>query len=116
MVGSSVAALAVFPLVTVFTLWPLRLAFLVSRPTLETLANQIAAGKSMTYPQRGGLFRFETSSINSSTGNIGLLIEPNPAHPTGLVRKSPRGDRSGPISSSGLGVDLGWGWEYRQED
>jgi len=114
--GLSVFALTVLPLVTVTTLWPLRLAFLVSRPSLDLLANQVAAGQNVTFPQRAGVYWFVGSMIDPSSGNVSLMIDPNPGGPTGFVRMGPQRDGAGPFSASGLGVDLGWGWEYRQED
>ena len=46
------------------------------------------------------------------------MIDPSPSGPTGLVRVRP-GDppnRCGPFRWDDLDVDLGWGWEYREED
>jgi len=114
--GLSVFAVTVLPLATVTTLWPLRLAFLASRPTLDLLADRVAAGQPVSFPQRAGVFWFVESRIDASTGNVGLVIDPNPGGPTGFVRMGAQQNGAGPFGASGLGVDLGWGWEYRQED
>jgi len=114
----SVLAVTVLPLATVVTLWPLRLAFLTARPTLEVLADQVAAGRAVRFPQRAGPFQLVGTAVDPSTRNVGLIIDPHPSGPTGFVRINRRTppDRAGPFSASGLGVDLGCGWEYRQED
>jgi len=114
----SVIALSVLPLVTLCTLWPLHLAFLTARPTLERLADQVAAGQAASFPQRAGLFRVAGSAVDPISGNVGLMIDPNPSGPTGFVRVrrgTPR-NRRGPFGWDDLDVDLGWGWEYREED
>ncbi len=114
--GLPVFAITVLPLVTVTTLWPLRLAFLAARPSLELFADQVTAGQTVNFPQRAGVYWFVGSRIDSSSGNVGLIMDPNPGGPKGFVRMGPQRVGAGPFSASGMGVDLGWGWEYRQED
>jgi hypothetical protein len=64
------------------------------------------------------MFRLAGSAVEPATGNVGLMIEPNPDGPTGLVRASPGNfqNRAGPFRGDILYVDLGWGWDYREED
>jgi hypothetical protein len=114
----AVIALSVMPLVTLWTLWPLHLAFRTARPNLEHLADQVAAGQAPGFPRWAGLFRIAGSAVDTATGNVGLLIDPNPNGPTGFVRVSPgtSRNRAGPFGWDDLDVDLGWGWEYREED
>jgi hypothetical protein len=114
----SIVALTVFPLATLCTLWPLRLAFVTARPSLEHFADQVAAGRTVGFPQRAGLFQLVGSRVDSSTGNVGLMTDADPAQPTGFVRIKPSTppNRAGPFSGSNLLVALGWGWDYRQED
>lgn len=114
----SVAVLTVMPLATLWTLWPLHLAFLTARPTLERLADQVAAGQAVGFPQRVGLFRVAGSAVDPISGNVGLMIDPNANGPTGFVRVLPgtSPNRRGPFGCDDLDVDLGWGWEYREED
>jgi hypothetical protein len=113
-----VIALSVMPLMTLWTLWPLHLAFLASRPALERVADQVAAGQVIGFPRWAGLFRFAVSAVDPTTGNVGLMINPNPGGPTGFVRVSAGAsrDRKRPFGWDDLDVDLGWGWEYREED
>jgi hypothetical protein len=114
----AVIALSMMPLMTLWTLWPLHLAFLASRPSLERLADQVAAGQVSGFPRWAGLYRFAGSAVDPTTRNVGLMIDPNPSGPTGFVRMSPGASRNreGPFRWDDLGVDLGWGWEYREED
>jgi hypothetical protein len=81
----SVIALCLLP-VTLWTFWPLRLAFLTVRPALDRLADQIAAGKAAGFPQWVGPFRVACSAVDPVSGNVGLMIVPNPNGPMGLVR------------------------------
>jgi hypothetical protein len=111
----AVIALSGMPLVTLWTLWPLHLAFLASRPSLERLADQVAAGQVSGFPRWAGLFRIAGSAVEPATGNVGLMIEPNPNGPTGFVRALSQ-NRAGPFRGDDLYVDLGRGWDYREED
>ncbi len=54
--GLSVFGLTVLPFLMLLTFWPLRLAFLVARPSLDRLADQVAAGNSVGLPQQVGVF------------------------------------------------------------
>jgi hypothetical protein len=114
----AVLALSGMPLVTLWTLWPLHLAFRASRPSLERLADQVATGQVSEFPQWAGLFRIAGSAIEPKTGNVSLMIEPNPDGPTGFVRASAANpqNRAGLFRGGDLCVDLGWGWDYWEED
>ena len=116
--ATSVVLLTALPLVTVSTLWPLRIAFLTARPGLERLANQVAAGTTVSFPQRVGVFQFAGAGFDRPSGNVGLMIDPDPSGPIGFVRTRPvplPAERD-PIHGSDLYVELGWGWSYRVED
>jgi hypothetical protein len=114
----SVIALCLLPLVTLLTFWPLRVGFLAFRPALDRLADQVAAGQVAYLPRWVGPFRVARTAVDPVSGNVGLMIDPNPNGPSGLVRVRPGSppDRSGPFRWDDLEVDLGWGWEYREED
>jgi hypothetical protein len=103
---------------TVRSLWPLHLAFLAARPALEHLADRVYAGQATGFPRWAGPFRVARTAVDPVTGNVGLMIDPNPGGPTGLVRICPGSppDPRGPFGWDDLRVDLGWGWEYREED
>jgi hypothetical protein len=112
-----VMLLAVLPVLTLLTNWPLRLAFVITRPGLESLANRVDAGSAVG-PVRIGLFQFVGSDVDPITGNVGLIINPVRHRRTGLVRVRPGTppDPRGPIEGSDLDVPLGGGWRYRQQD
>jgi hypothetical protein len=113
-----VIALSIMPLVTVLSCWPLRLAFFFSRPTLECLADQVAGGQSHKFPRQAGLFRVAGSAVDIATGNVGLLIDPDPYGRIGFVRLGPGtipARRGHPIGEGVLDVQLGGGWWYLGE-
>lgn len=115
----SVLALTVMPLATTWTLWPLRLAFHVSRPSLERLADRVATGQTVQTARWVGPFRVARTAVDPATGNVGLMIDPNPNGPTGFVRLGPGNSpdrRHLPIRGDDLEVDLGEGWYYHEED
>jgi hypothetical protein len=111
-----VATLAGLPLLTVWTFWPLRLAFLVSRPEMNRVADEVAAGRTIAWPRHVGPFVLVDSMIAAGNGNVGLITDPNPSGSAGFVRVRSRRQGGGPFSASGMGVDLDEHWEYRQED
>jgi hypothetical protein len=114
----SVIALCVLPLVTLLTFWPLHVAFLAAKPALDHVADQVSAGRTGGFPQWVGPFRVARAAVDPVSGNVGLMIDPNPNGPTGLVRVRPGvpPNRTGPFGWDDLLVDLGWGWEYREAD
>jgi hypothetical protein len=116
--GAVASAIVILPLVTLWTLWPLRLSFLVSRPILERLADRAASGEVLGSPSWAGAFRIASTAVDPASGHVGLLIDPNPNGPTGFVRRA-RGSfnrPSRPIRGDVLSVDLGAGWWYQEED
>jgi hypothetical protein len=116
--GLPVFALTILPALTLWTFWPLHLAFVTARPALEIVADQVATGHSVALPLRAGVFRIAGSAVDPVSGNVGLMIDPDPNGPTGFVRirstKTP--NYAGPISGSDLEVNLGGGWCFRVED
>jgi hypothetical protein len=115
-----VFALTIIPAVTVLTVWPLRLGFLMARPALESLADQVAAGQPVPGPRWVGPFRVARLKVDSGTGNVGLMIYPYPNGPVGLVRDGGRGSRPprcySPFRGDWLDLRLGYGWCYHDED
>jgi hypothetical protein len=115
-----VIALAVMPGVTAWTVWPFRLEFLTARSSLERVADRIAAGQAISYPQWAGPFRLLGSRVDSETGGVALLTDLNPGGPSGFVRH--KGSRTepyrcfGPIRGDRWHVGLGDGWCYHEED
>jgi hypothetical protein len=108
-------SIAMTPLMTLLTLWPLRAAFLISRPALERLADQVAAGKSPPFPIRAGLFRIVRSATDPVNGNVALITDPKPSGRVGFVRSKP-GTPHGPLSSLFMGMSLSQTWAFEMED
>jgi hypothetical protein len=114
-----VVVLTVLPLVTVLTLWPLQIAFHLARPSLETLADRVAAGQSVKYPVWAGPFRIADSVVDPGSGNIGLMIDPNRNGPTGFVRHRNRSFARGcasPFVGDMVHVSLTMDWCYHVAD
>jgi hypothetical protein len=57
-------SMAMTPLMTLLTFWLLRVAFLISRPALERLADRVAAGQAIAFPIRAGLYRIVGSATD----------------------------------------------------
>ena len=114
-----VIVLAILPGITISTLWPLHLAFLASRPSLERLADRVEAGQMIVSPHWIGPFRLSESAVDSDSKTVGLFIDPNPGGRTGLVRvhsETPEVHPFALLLGTDTNVELGWGWSYRQDD
>lgn len=113
-----VLGLAVLPLATCSTFWPLRLAFVAARPALDGLARQAASGQAVVLPQEAGIFVVRRIDVDPGSGNMALIVDPHPGGLAGFVQTNPRipWSRGAPIAGSGLAVALGGGWEFRQDD
>jgi hypothetical protein len=112
-----VVSLAVAPL-TMFTSWPLWLAFLISRPDLDRLADRVATGQGLVWPQWAGLYRIVGAARDPRSGDIGLITDPNPAGRSGFVRLCP--DRPanyfGPLFNFNFDIPMTGCWRYQDED
>ena len=110
---------AVMPAVTLWTLWPLRLAFCAVRPGMERLADRAETGQMITSPVWIGPFRLAASAADPGSNSVGLFTDPNPNGRTGFVRvrpEAPESPRFGQLLGTDTFVELGWGWTYRQDD
>jgi hypothetical protein len=116
----SVIALTLMPLVAARTAWPFQLRFLMAKPALERLADQVATGQAMTTPQWAGPCWIAGSAFDPASGNVGLMIDTNPNGPSGFVRN--RGPLSGPYGcfrpfrGDWYHLNLVGGWCYHEED
>jgi hypothetical protein len=116
-----VLVLALLPLSMLLTFWPFRLAFLASRPALDRLADRVEAGQPVTSPEWAGLFRVVASVVDSSSGNVGLIIDADPSGRSGFVRASvgpgmPAARSNGPFFNLNLALRLPKRWLYECED
>ncbi|QDV36562.1 hypothetical protein [Tautonia plasticadhaerens] len=98
------------------TLWPLRLAFLASRPSLDRLADRVAAGETLVRPARAGLYRIVASRLEPRSGSVALLTDDHLAGGSGFVRLSTRLPQHSPMSNLNFNVHLGRRWRYQDED
>lgn len=108
-----VAAVSIAPITMLFTLWPFRLAFLVSRPSLERLADRVAAGAPVSTPVWAGPFRIVGSAVDPTTGGVGLITDPDPSGRKGFQRSGPSG---GPFYNLFFDLQLTEKWKYADED
>jgi hypothetical protein len=113
-VRSSVLLMVGLPILTLWTLWPLRVAFLAVRPSLDRLADQVAARKPVGYPRRVGPFRIEAQAVAPVSGYVGLKVAPKGVD-TGFVRihGGATPTTHGPFVGVNFDVYLGGGWWYR---
>jgi hypothetical protein len=114
-----VVASGILPLTMLFTHWPLRLAFLASVPALDGLADRVVSGQAIM--KWAGLFRVVGSAVESSNGNVSLIINPDPSGRSGFVRVGaspglPVGGSGGPFYNLNLDMRLGDRWRYQCED
>jgi hypothetical protein len=113
-----VVVLAFLPLTMLLNGWPLRLAFLVSRPDFDRLADRVAGGETPSLPTWAGVFRVVGSAVDPATGNVGLITNADRSGRSGFVRIRPGagGRRRGPFYNLNLDLALGAGWWYECED
>jgi hypothetical protein len=114
-----VFALAFAPQTIVVSAWPLQLAFLVSRSSMERLADQVVAGVAIREPTWAGLFRV-VGSLVYPDGTVVLVIDANPAARAGFIRfglgVSPRWGDDGPLNAPCIIDHLGSRWWYEVEE
>jgi hypothetical protein len=113
-----VAIISIAPLTMLLTRWPFRLAFLVSRPALERLADQVVAGAPVTSPRWAGVFVIVGSAIDPNTGNVGLLTHPDSSGRSGFERYGARGSRgaAGAFYNFWSVTELDANWRFAEED
>lgn len=95
------------------TQWPFRLAFELSRPSLERLAERVEAGYLPSAPMQAGRFRVLKATVHPS-GVTCLWLDLDPAGYTGLVRcdRVKAGSSLSLWSAYGLGPE----WTLVSED
>jgi hypothetical protein len=103
---ASVVVVAFLPLTIVVTHWPLRLAFLISEPALNRLADRVASGQDVGRPLRAGAFMVVGSTTDPPTGKVGLITVRNPRGRCRFVRMDP-GLLGDPFSNRTLRVLAG---------
>ncbi len=110
-----VVVVVLLPLTIPATLWPLRLAFALSRPALDRLADRVAAGEVIGSPEWAGVYPIVATRRDPTKGNVALLIDADPGGPTGFVRQGGPRPGSGPMLGLYV-VPLGGPWRYFNDD
>jgi hypothetical protein len=108
--------LALMPLTILITAWPFRLVFFASRPSLERLADRVAAGQAVGFPRWAGGYVVVGSVVDSTTGNVGLIVDADPAGRSGFVRVCPGKPSLGPFVNLNYHLRLSDDWSYDCED
>jgi hypothetical protein len=116
-----VLILSILPLTMLFTRWPFHLAFFASTQAMDRLADRVAAGQGIANPEWAGLFRVVGSAVDPSSGNVGLIIDPDTSGRSGFVRVSnttsvPAVRTSGPFYNLYFDLKLCGRWRYVCED
>jgi hypothetical protein len=88
MIGSWLLATlsVIVPVTMFFTDWPLRLAFLISSPALNQLADRVAAGYEVVEPEHAGLYRIVASERQPESGSVALIVAEDFTGDTGFMR------------------------------
>jgi hypothetical protein len=114
-----VFALGLMPLSMPYKNWPLRAAFFVSMSAMNRLADRVAARQIIRAPVRAGLFTVVDTAEDLSTGNVALILDPDPAGRTAFVRIGSLAQterRLGPLYNL-IAEEYMYGrWWYQQED
>jgi hypothetical protein len=99
------------------TLWPMRLAFTLSRPWLDRLADRVESGESIGAPAWAGLFSVIGSDVDPDSGNVALILSETEIGLSGFVRMA-RGstDSVGPIVNLSIDLPVGDRWRYQAQD
>jgi hypothetical protein len=106
------------PLTMIANLWPLRVAFLLSRPSLNAMADRVAAGHPVVGPEQAGLYEIVRSVFDPETGEVALFIDDDPAGRSGFLRlpSHTRTTSSRPFTNLNFNEHLDERWRYQNED
>jgi hypothetical protein len=94
------------------TNWPLRLAFRLSKPSLEAVAQSLRAGKTFPQPMRVGLFTIQKAEIYDLNDKVCLWTDLNWSGKVGFTRCAP-GDLPFNLASN---LTLDETWQFIAED
>ena len=109
--------LSLAPVGTFIFPWPLHLAFMVSSPALEQLADETVENGPLDQPTWAGVFR--VSSTCMENGNVALIVGRHTSGRNGLVRVAPGPPREsyyGPLYNHNWDFPLSERWRYQSED
>lgn len=111
LVNRAIGAASLVVLISVpLTHWPLRLAYHISRPKFETIAQVLRSGKTFPKPMQVGPFTIEKAEIDN--GKVCLWTDLDPAGRTGFAKCSPK---DVPFNLWSI-TELDENWQYISED
>jgi hypothetical protein len=108
--------LGLLPISMMGTHWPLHLAFALSRPAMDRLADRVASGETLTSPEWAGLYRVVAVKKEPSNGNVALIIDDDPAGRSAFVRFGDSLSPFGPMINLNFNESVGDRWFYQNED
>lgn len=118
----AVISVFVFPWTMVLDPWPLRVAFWISRPALNRLADRIESGLPIESPATAGVF----SIVKANRGpvgsrNIALILDDDPSGRSGFVRIidpiDPYGNEADRLMTNlNFNIRFDQSWSYQDED
>jgi hypothetical protein len=108
--------LVMLPISMMGTHWPLYLAFKVSRPAMDRLADRVARGETLTSPEQAGLYWIIMAKKEPSNSNVALIFDDDPAGMSGFVRFGDLLSESGPMTNLNFNISVGDRWFYQNED
>lgn len=111
-------ALAINPLLMFLSGWPLQVAFLISRPAFDRLADRVAGGEAITFPQPAGLYWIEAAAADPiNATHVALILDNDPAGRSGFVRWNVRDGSAGRLMHNlNFDIPLDASWRYQDED
>ena len=116
---TSVVILATMPAVTLSTLWPLRLAFLAARPSMERLADRVATGQNISLDNGSGHFAWlhrRAIQTGRQSDSLSIPILADAQVSSGFMASSETRTALHLLIGTDTNVELGRGWSYRQDD
>jgi hypothetical protein len=113
-----VLVVCLVPMTMIANLWPLRLAFLLSRPALNAMADRVAAGKPVVEQEQAGWYEVVRSNFDPLTGEVALIIDDDPAGRSGFLRLAPghSSQQSALFTNLNFNLYLDDRWRYQNED
>ena len=105
-----VLVFALLPASMPVTNWPIRLAFLVSRPALDGLADRVVTGAAVEFPRWAGAFQIKGVEAEPQPNSTVALLLGGSIRPTSLSRTTSA--NHGPLNEPWFEIDLSPAWRF----
>ena len=115
----AVILFGILPSSMALTFWPLHLAFAISRPAMNRLADRVAAGMPVGFPRQVGVYTIVSAKRDIGINpDVALFVDDDPNGPSGFVRSIEPHVSFGRdlIVPSNYSIYLSEVWDYRDED